>query len=71
MKKFISLKISLALIILFYSATLISCRQDDDNDFQRSETIFRDNKAAGKIIQDTILEGDPPIKTGSHWKTKN
>ncbi|WP_034670393.1 hypothetical protein [Chryseobacterium populi] len=71
MKKFISLKISLVLIILFYSATLISCRQDDDNDFQRSETVFKENKTTGKTIQDSIQEGDPPIKTGSHWKTKN
>lgn len=71
MKKFISLKIfSLFLII---GASLISCRQDDDNDFKVAEKGILNtktaNKSESKITGNSGLEQeDPPVRNGTHWK---
>jgi len=78
MKKFISLKIFLFVIMTISSAALLSCRQDDENDFQKTETgitkkidnTSQSDNSNNNNIKD-IKATDPPIKNGTHWKNSN
>lgn len=83
MKKIISIKIFSLIAIPILSMTLGSCRQDDDNEFTAEKnTIININKeVSGKTEAETasnnikikpdLVEVDPPVKNGTHWRTKN
>lgn len=52
-----------------------SCRQDDESDFQKTETssiskVNNSYQSKASVSMD-LNESDPPVKNGTHWKTQN
>ncbi|SEW48333.1 hypothetical protein SAMN05421841_3797 [Chryseobacterium wanjuense] len=74
MKKIISIKIISLLIIAILSPTLKSCREYDEEIYpEKTNASILKMKNAGdqqKLEEDTARNspGDPPIKSGTHWK---
>lgn len=79
MKKLISIKTFSLLAITILSMTLVSCRQDDENDFILEKNTIINKEVTSKTATDSasnnikpdLQEVDPPIKNGTHWRTKN
>lgn len=75
MKKIISLKTFPLLIATAILMTLGACRQDDENDFQTAKNNVIASKTTNSnqlktTTGDEVLEADPPVKNGTHWKTQ-
>lgn len=79
MKKLISIKTFSLLAITILSMNLISCRQDDENDIiiekntiiNKEVTSKPQKETASNGIKPDLQEADPPVKNGTHWRTKN
>jgi hypothetical protein len=83
MKKIVSLKIVSLLIIPILFSTLKSCTERDEEIYPEknnptavnSRKKISDHKNTARdsidpLPMDTANLGDPPIKSGTHWKTK-
>lgn len=79
MKKIISIKTFSLLAITILFMTLVSCRQDDENDItivkntiiNKQVTSRSQKETASNNIKPDLQEADPPVKNGTHWRIKN
>ncbi|SHK90563.1 hypothetical protein [Chryseobacterium polytrichastri] len=79
MKKLISIKTFSLLAITILSMNLISCRQDDENDIIIEKNTIINKEVTSRPQKETTSDGikpdlqeaDPPVKNGTHWRTKN
>lgn len=76
MKKIISIKIISLLIIAILSISLKSCREYDEEIYTKENNVstlnMKNIRDQQRSAEDTASysPGDPPIKSGTHWKPK-